>query len=113
MMHRTELECLTRATNVRGLTDIECRALRLCFRCGSHLPSRRHWWCSDDCVKFWSRNHEWNDARWEALRLSAKLPRPEYENDLIQWARFHGRQYLPLARSALLPRVQARGGSAA
>ena len=83
----SELACSMRAPEVRGLNEFECGRKRQCFRCGGPLPPRRQWWCSDECVNFWARNHEWTAARWESLRLSACLPREEYENDLIQWAR--------------------------
>src|ERR1035437_968449 len=82
----SELDCSMRAPEVRGLVEAACGRLRKCFRCAGPLPPRRRWWCSDECVNIWSRNHEWTAARWEALRLSAKLPRGEFENDLLQKA---------------------------
>lgn len=62
------LGCKYRHPLVRGLTDRQCKAKRMCFLCAGPLPPRRMWWCSDRCVNLWTQNHEWSAASHAARR---------------------------------------------
>jgi hypothetical protein len=63
------LTCPMRAASVLGKSKEECRAARSCFVCGGTLPERRLYWCSDECVRRWTTNHEWSAASRERVRL--------------------------------------------
>jgi 5-methylcytosine-specific restriction endonuclease McrA len=39
-----------------------------CWKCGKPLPKYRRHWCSDDCGRWWARNHIWTIVRAQALR---------------------------------------------
>jgi len=51
--------CEFRAGSVRGLTEGECQALRVCYRCGEPLQGAKRKWCSRACEEAWWTNHAW------------------------------------------------------
>lgn len=62
------LHCRMRPPWIRGIDRVECGRLRICYLCGSDLPEKRQWWCSDACVSRWAQNHEWSSASAAALK---------------------------------------------
>ncbi len=61
-------ECAMRAREVRGLTEAQCAAMRLCYICGTTLPAGRRRWCSRRCEMAWWTNHSWTHAAAAAAR---------------------------------------------
>lgn len=61
------LACEMRAPEVRGIPKVECARRRICWVCAKPLPPRRQAWCSDDCVRTWTSNHEWSAASAAAV----------------------------------------------
>ena len=61
------LDCPMRAENVRGLTDHECVARRLCWLCGKPFPKGMRRWCSGACGDLFWANHGWTTARFQAI----------------------------------------------
>lgn len=63
----TMLVCEMRAPEVRGIPKAECGRRRVCWICASPLEGRRQFWCSDECVRTWTTNHEWSAASAAAV----------------------------------------------
>lgn len=60
--------CPMRDSTVRGLDAATTQGRRLCWLDGKPIPPRRQRWCSDECVRLWTNNHEWSAASFTVVR---------------------------------------------